>query len=124
MPINMEWQLLVKKSRISVFKIDGLVEKPGAENTPSTFASVGSYLLTPDIFPILIEEKIGHGGEIVLSENIDKLAKHKEVYGCFIDGSWYDTGDQFKYMQAIVDFALDNPKYGESFKNYLKKRIE
>ncbi|MGB4420544.1 MAG: UTP--glucose-1-phosphate uridylyltransferase [Candidatus Saccharimonadales bacterium] len=116
--------IIGEKKSDRVFKIDGLVEKPGAENTPSTFASVGSYLLTPDIFPILVEETVGHGGEIVLSENIDKLAKHKDVYGCFIDGSWYDTGDQFKYMQAIVDFALDNPKYGESFKNYLKKRVE
>lgn len=106
-----------------VFKVDGLVEKPGEENTPSTFASVGSYLLTPDIFPILAKEEIGHGGEIVLSENIDKLAKCEDVYGCFIDGSWHDTGDQFKYMQAVVDFALDNPKYGEAFKEYLKKRI-
>lgn len=30
-----------------LFKLSGLVEKPGEENTPSSFASVGSYLLTP-----------------------------------------------------------------------------
>lgn len=106
-----------------VFKIDGLVEKPGEENTPSCFASVGSYLLTPDIFPILASEEAGHGGEIVLSENINKLTKTETVYGCFIDGAWHDTGDQFKYMQAVVDFALANPKYGDRFKDYLKKRI-
>lgn len=106
-----------------VFEIGGLVEKPGADNAPSNFASVGSYLLTPDIFPILAKEKVGVGGEIVLADSISELASKDTVYGCFIDGTWHDTGDQLKYMEAVVDFALDSPKYGEQFKDYLKKRI-
>lgn len=32
------------------FEIAQLIEKPGAENAPSNLASVGGYLLTPDIY--------------------------------------------------------------------------
>ena len=106
-----------------VFKLDGLVEKPGEADTPSTFASVGSYLLTPDIIPLIAKEKIGKGGEITLADSINELAGQDTVYGCFIEGVWHDTGDQLKYLEAVVDLALENPKYSEPFGAYLKKRV-
>ena len=107
-----------------VFKLDGLVEKPGEANTPSAFASVGSFLLTPDIIPLLAQEKIGFGGEIALSDSIDELARKDVVYGCFIEGVWHDTGDQLKYLEAVVDVALESSQYGEAFAEYLRKRLK
>lgn len=106
-----------------VFQLNGLVEKPGEANTPSSFASVGSYLLTPDILPIIAQEKVGVGGEITLADSINELAKKDKVYGCFIDGVWHDTGDQLKYLEAVVDVALESSKYGEAFSDYLKNRL-
>lgn len=106
-----------------VFRLDGLVEKPGAEQTPSNFASVGSYLLTPDILPIIAEEKVGVGGEITLADSINELAQQDEVYGCFIKGIWHDTGDQLKYLKAVVDTALVHPKLSADFRGYLVSRL-
>jgi len=106
-----------------VFRLKGVVEKPGAEKTPSTFASVGSYLLTPDIMPIIAQEKIGVGGEITLADSINELAKQDKVYGCFIEGIWHDTGDQLKYIMAVVDHALEREEYSDELKDYLKKRL-
>jgi len=107
-----------------VFKLNGLIEKPGEANTPSVFASVGSFLLTPDIIPLLAQEKIGIGGEISLADSINELARTDVVYGCFIEGVWHDTGDQLKYLEAVVDVALESPKYGEAFAEYLRKRLK
>lgn len=107
-----------------VFRLDGLVEKPGEKNTPSNFASVGSYLLTPDILPIIAQEKIGNGGEITLADSINELAVKDTVYGCFIDGVWHDTGDQLKYLEAVVDVALESSRYGDAFADYLRKRLK
>lgn len=106
-----------------VFRLKGLVEKPGEINTPSTYASVGSYLLTPDIFPIISMEKTGKNDEIILADSINELARKDEVYGCNIEGVWHDTGNQFKYLQAVVDEALESPKYGEVFEKYLRDRL-
>lgn len=105
------------------FRIAELVEKPGADATPSTFAAVGGYLLTPNILPIIAEEKPGKGGEITLADSINELAQTDEVYGQFIEGIWHDTGDQLKYLQAIVDNALVHDTLSEPFRAYLERRL-
>lgn len=106
------------------FRLKQLVEKPGADKTPSNFASVGGYLLTPDIISIIAQEKVGKGGEITLADSINELAQTDEVYGKFIDGIWHDTGDQLKYLKAVVDVALSSDKYGTEFADYLKNRLQ
>ena len=105
------------------FRLTQLVEKPGPENTPSNYASVGGYLLTPDILPIIAQEKIGKGGEITLADSINELAQDDAVYGKFIEGVWHDTGDQLKYLQAVIDIALESETYHDELVAYLKKRV-
>jgi len=105
------------------FRINSLVEKPGIDNTPSEFASVGGYLLTSDILPIIEQEIVDKNGEITLSQSINELARTDAVYGQFIEGTWHDTGDQLKYLMALVDVALESPEYGTAFADYLKKRL-
>lgn len=106
------------------FRVSKLVEKPGAEAAPSSFASVGGYLLTPDIIPLIAREKPGKGGEITLADSINELAQTDEVYGQFIEGIWHDTGDQLKYLEAVVDNALVHEVLGEPFREYLRRRLE
>jgi UTP--glucose-1-phosphate uridylyltransferase len=107
-----------------LFKLSGLVEKPGAEKTPSHFASVGSYLLTPEIWKYLEQEKVGNGGEIGLADSLNELAQAGDAYGCFIEGVWHDTGDQLKYIKAVIDLALETEEYGAELKTYLQERIK
>ncbi len=112
-----------EKSGDKTFQVKGLVEKPGPDRTPSLFASVGSYLLTPDIIPILEQEKTGVGDEIVLADAINELAATKDVYCRVIDGVWHDAGDKGRYLEAIVDHALLDPELGPAFLKYLHKRL-
>jgi UTP--glucose-1-phosphate uridylyltransferase len=106
------------------FRLDELVEKPGEGNAPSNFASVGGYLLTPDILPLIAREKVDKNGEITLADSINELAQIDKVYGQFIEGIWHDTGDQLKYIKAVVDVALESDTYGEAFANYLRDRLQ
>lgn len=105
------------------FQLTQLVEKPGEENTPSNLASVGGYLLTPDILPIIALQKIDKNGEMTLADSINELAQNDQVYGKFIDGVWHDTGNQLKYLKAVVDVALESDEYGDAFADYLKARL-
>jgi len=105
-------------------RLAGLVEKPGAENTPSLFASVGSFLLTPDIWPYLENLQPGVGGELVLADAISQMAQEKTVYGKVIEGTWHDTGSKAGYLQAIVDHALVDPVLGDDFRKYLHQRLQ
>lgn len=104
-------------------RLSGFVEKPGPKLAPSHFASVGSYLLTPEVWPIIEQEKVGHGGEIGIADSLDELSKTGELYGLFIDGVWHDTGDQLKYIMAVVDLALESEEYGAQLTEFLKQRL-
>lgn len=104
-------------------QVSQLVEKPGPESAPSRFGAVSGYLLTPEILPIIEREVPGHGGELVLADSINVLAKKGKVYGRYIEGIYHDAGDKASYLRAIVDHALADPKLGPAFKAYLESRL-
>lgn len=105
------------------YKLTQLVEKPGQADAPSNLASVGGYLLTPDILPIIAQEKVDKNGEITLADSINELAQSDAVYGKIIDGVWHDTGDQLKYIKAVLDVALSSSEYGNDLRQYLTERL-
>jgi len=102
-----------------VYRINNLIEKPSRENAPSDLAIIGRYILTPDIFDILIRSRPGKGGEIQLTDAISKLLKTRPIYGYLFKGRRYDAGDKLGYLKATVDFALKNPELAEQFKAYI-----
>ena len=106
------------------FEVKELVEKPGEKNAPSDIASVGGYLLTPDILPLLNELKPTKRGEIELPSAINKLASSDKVYCKDILGVYHDTGSKQGYLETLVDTALTHPKMGPSFRAYLEERLK
>jgi UTP--glucose-1-phosphate uridylyltransferase len=106
-----------------VFRLKDFIERPGEANAPSNLASAGSFLLTPEIMPLVLKKKVGFNGEIMLADSIIELIHSGEVYGCSIEGVWHDTGDQLKYLKAVVDEALTSDQYGKEFEEYLKSRL-
>jgi len=105
------------------FEIKELIEKPGEKNAPSSYASVGGYLLTPGMLPILEALEPDSSGEIGLAYALNKYAKSGEVLGKFIEGTYHDTGDPLKYIQALVDVTLAHPVLGKDFEKYLKNMV-
>ena len=81
--------------------VEGLVEKPKQNLAPSNSASIGRYILTPDIFDVLKNQKIGKGGEIQLADAIDFLAKKNRVETVKLKGRRFDCGSVKGYLQGI-----------------------
>ena len=46
-----------------LINVKSFVEKPDIDKAPSDYAIIGRYLLTPEIFDILANQKPGRGGE-------------------------------------------------------------
>lgn len=105
------------------FRVTGLVEKPQEGESPSLYANTGCYIMTPEVMPIIAKEIPGVGGELVLADSLNELAKEGEVYGCHIQGVRHDTGDPFNYVKAVVDFALENDEFGDELATYLRGRL-
>lgn len=102
-----------------------LIEKPGPAKTPSLYASVSGYLLTPAILPIVLQEQPGYSGEVTLADSINVYVQNGGmVYGKYIDGVYHDAGDKLSYLKAVADHALSDPKLGPDFKKYLLTRLK
>ena len=93
----------------------GLVEKPKSGSAPSNLASVGRYLLEPNIFDILRTQSSGYGGEIQLADAINTLAEQGGVRSLMLQGRRYDCGSKLGYLTAILDFALEHPDFATPF---------
>lgn len=107
-----------------VLKLSQLVEKPGPEQAPSNYGAVAGYLLTPDILPIIAQEKTGVGGEMILADSIKELAQSSGVYGKLIEGVYHDSGNKLSYLNAVVDMALEDPVLGAEFRKFLDDKLK
>ncbi len=111
----------VKNVEKNIYQIFKLIEKPDPQETPSTLAAHGCYVLTPDIFDELVQLKPGKGGEIWLTDAIKNLMKKRPVYACeVINGKYYDTGNKIDYLKAVVEFALEHRDINGEFREFLK----
>jgi UTP--glucose-1-phosphate uridylyltransferase len=87
-------------------RITRIVEKPKPGTAPSNLAVIGRYVLPPEIFGHLERQKPGVGGEIQLTDGLDKLREGPGLLGYRFDGKRYDAGDKVGYLKANVAYAL------------------
>jgi UTP--glucose-1-phosphate uridylyltransferase len=95
----------VVRPGLSPNSVAGLVEKPTFGNAPSSLASIGRYVLTPDIFEILRTQPPGAGGEIQLADAINSQATSDMVNAVTLNGKRFDCGSVRGFLDAILYIA-------------------
>ena len=103
-----------------VVKIDGLVEKPTVDAAPSNMAVVGRYVLPAEIWRLLENTQPGAGGEIQLTDAIDKLLKIQTVDAYRIVGHSHDCGNKLGYMKAQFEYGLQHEDVGAGLREFLR----
>ena len=107
-----------------IYEVKNMVEKPPIDEAPTNVAVLGRYIVTPRIFDYLEKQEIGTGGEIQLTDALNKLAKEEPMYAYDFIGHRYDVGNKMGFLQATVEFALKRPELNEEFKAYLKEIVK
>lgn len=102
-----------------LYNVKNFVEKPDPKEAPSNLAIIGRYLLTPEIFQVLENQKPGAGGEIQLTDAIDTLNKTQRVFARAFTGKRYDVGDKFGFMKTSIEYGLTHPEVKDNLKQYL-----
>ncbi len=100
--------------------IERIVEKPAPEQAPSRMAVAGRYVLNPGIFDAIRQQTPGAGGEIQLTDAIARLMTKEAVYAYQYSGKRYDCGSKEGFLEATVELALQHPRMGAPFRDYLK----
>lgn len=108
----------------SFSKIKNMIEKPSEEKSPSDFAILGRYILTPAIFDELENIKIDNMKELGITEALLNLSKKEDVYAKLFTGKRYDIGSRFGYLKATIDHSLANSFIKEDLMNYLKEILK
>jgi len=107
-------------STTELYQVDHIVEKPRIQDAPSTLASIGRYVFTPEIFEAMKVTKPGVNNELQIADSINILCRSQKVYACAFKGKRYDIGDKLGYVQAIIDFALKNGELNPGISEYLR----
>jgi UTP--glucose-1-phosphate uridylyltransferase len=98
-----------------------MVEKPSPGAEPSRLVSLGRYLYTPDIFPVLHELAAQPRlGEFYQTEPINTLAVRGLVVARAYGGRRYDTGEPIGYVKTIVELALARSDLRDELTEFLK----
>lgn len=92
-----------------LYQVKRFVEKPALGTAPSNLAIMGRYVFTPQIFDFLEKGEVGAGGEIQLTDAIQKLNEAESVFAYDFQGTRYDVGERLGYILTTLEFALDTP---------------
>ena len=92
----------------------GMIEKPAKGTAPSNLSISGRYILQPEIFDLLATQETGAGGEIQLTDAMDRLMGQQHFTAYEYEGITHDCGDKIGLLRANVALALKRPDLGKA----------
>lgn len=96
-----------------------LVEKPDPATAPSNLAIAGRYVFTAAIFDCIDRTEPGVGGEIQLTDAMNRLAQQEAMYALTWQARRYDIGDRLEYAKCYFDHAFRRDDIGAEMRDYL-----
>jgi UTP--glucose-1-phosphate uridylyltransferase len=106
------------------YQVRQFVEKPAPGTAPSNLAIMGRYILTPQIFLFLEKQEAGAGGEIQLTDAIQKLNEIQRVFAYEFEGKRYDVGEKLGFIQTTIEFALQNEELREDLIQFMEQVLK
>ncbi|MFJ7974806.1 UTP--glucose-1-phosphate uridylyltransferase GalU [Peribacillus sp. NPDC096379] len=106
------------------YQVSNFVEKPAIGTAPSNLAIMGRYILTPEIFMFLEQQEKGAGGEIQLTDAIQKLNEIQRVFAYDFEGKRYDVGEKFGFVKTTLEFALQNEEIKDELLAFLEQTVK
>jgi UTP--glucose-1-phosphate uridylyltransferase len=106
-----------------VYRIRKFVEKPPPGTAPSNLAVIGRYVLVPEIFGLIEGQAPGAGGEIQLTDALDRLAAEDEVYGLVFEGTRHDAGTRLGFLMANIHYGLKDEEIGPSLLLFMADKV-
>ncbi len=108
----------------SGFEITDMVEKPKVGEAPSNLYINGRYILQPEIFALLENQKTGAGGEIQLTDAMLRLANDQPFFGFTFEGDTFDCGSKEGFIAANVSFALRREDTGPIVRKIIEDMLD
>jgi UTP--glucose-1-phosphate uridylyltransferase len=98
-----------------------LVEKPLPALAPSNLAIIGRYILQPEIFNHLAAFEKGAGGEIQLTDAMEKLIGSQPFHGYRFEGERYDCGTRLGLLEANIAYSMHDREVAHQVRDIVAK---
>lgn len=105
------------------FQVNNFVEKPELGTAPSNLAIIGRYVFTPEIFMFLDKMEVGAGGEIQLTDAIQKLNQIQRVFAYEFEGDRYDVGEKLGFIETTIEFALQKEELRDDLLKFMAQKL-
>ncbi|KRF54328.1 UTP--glucose-1-phosphate uridylyltransferase [Bacillus sp. Soil745] len=106
------------------YEVTNFVEKPAKGTAPSNLAIMGRYIFTPEIFLFLEKQELGAGGEIQLTDAIQKLNEIQRVFAYDFEGKRFDVGEKLGFIQTTIEFALNDITLKDEVLEFIENLLE
>lgn len=106
------------------FQVKNFVEKPELGTAPSNLAIIGRYVFTPEIFMFLDKQEIGAGGEIQLTDAIQRLNQIQRVFAYEFEGQRFDVGEKLGFIETTIEFALQKEELRDDLLKFMAQKLE
>jgi UTP--glucose-1-phosphate uridylyltransferase len=104
-----------------VYKVHRIIEKPKPSEAPSDLGTVGRYVCTSEIWPLLEKTPVTGGGEMFLTDTFAlAMEQGQALYACEYEGERFDTGRPAGLLKASLYVALHRPDTAPEFRDYLR----
>jgi UTP--glucose-1-phosphate uridylyltransferase len=110
------------RERGRLVEVEALVEKPKPAEAPSTLSVIGRYILQPQVFALLEDQKPGAGNEVQLTDAMARMIGHGPFHGYRFEGTRYDCGDKAGFVEATIAFALEHETVGPAVRRAIIER--
>ena len=108
----------------SLFAVTEMVEKPSRERAPSNLIITGRYILQPEIFDVLAQEKRGAGGEIQITDAMIELSNTQPFHALEFEGRSFDCGSKVGFLAANVAYALARDDIAPAMRAELRRLLD
>jgi UTP--glucose-1-phosphate uridylyltransferase len=92
-----------------IVEVRAVVEKPEPAKAPSRLCVIGRYILPPEIFTELDRQERGAGGEIQLTDSMQRLIGRFPFHAVRTGCTRYDCGDKVGFLHANIAVGLERP---------------
>lgn len=106
-----------------LIEIGGAVEKPGTDRAPSNLGIVGRYVFPPSVFESLRAVDPGHGGEIQLTDAINRLAVDEGALALVVGEALLDIGVPAGLLEATAAVGLARDDLAPEFRAWLDRML-
>ncbi|QSS99776.1 UTP--glucose-1-phosphate uridylyltransferase GalU [Pontibacillus sp. ALD_SL1] len=106
------------------YQVSHFVEKPEQGTAPSNLAIMGRYILTPEIMSFLDKQEKGAGGEVQLTDAIEKLNDIQRVFAYDFEGKRFDVGEKSGFIKTTIEMALENEELKDDMLAFMEELVQ